>query len=145
LCELDSHKFRKAAIFRGALNPFGAFPNVITNSTGSSIGTYSDPANTNVFALLGVFTGEPGTPTPFVIGASSSVVVPTGATLLYFGIPDAESMHGPSGFYGDNSGSFTVNISAVPEPSTWAMMSVGFASIGLMAYRRTRRRGLAAV
>ena len=28
------------------------------------------------------------------------------------------------------------NISAVPEPSTWAMMILGFAGIGFMAYRR---------
>jgi hypothetical protein len=27
-------------------------------------------------------------------------------------------------------------LSAVPEPSTWAMMILGFAGIGFMAYRR---------
>ena len=31
---------------------------------------------------------------------------------------------------------------AVPEPSTWAMMIVGFAGVGALAYRR-RRKGLA--
>jgi hypothetical protein len=31
-------------------------------------------------------------------------------------------------------GAFTV--SAVPEPSTWAMMILGFAGVGFMAYRR---------
>lgn len=35
----------------------------------------------------------------------------------------------------DNSGSFTVS-SAVPEPSTWAMMILGFCGVGFMAYRR---------
>jgi hypothetical protein len=29
-----------------------------------------------------------------------------------------------------------VNVSAVPEPSTWAMMLLGFAGLGFMAYRR---------
>ena len=29
--------------------------------------------------------------------------------------------------------------SAVPEPSTWAMMLIGFAGLGFMAYRRTRK------
>jgi hypothetical protein len=37
---------------------------------------------------------------------------------------------------------FTVNaggsITAVPEPSTWAMMLVGFAGLGYAGYRRTR-------
>jgi hypothetical protein len=28
--------------------------------------------------------------------------------------------------------------SAVPEPSTWAMMVLGFAGVGLFGYRRTR-------
>jgi hypothetical protein len=30
----------------------------------------------------------------------------------------------------------TASVSAVPEPSTWAMMILGFAGIGFMAYRR---------
>jgi hypothetical protein len=32
-------------------------------------------------------------------------------------------------------GSLTVVVSGVPEPSTWAMMALGFAGIGLLAYR----------
>jgi hypothetical protein len=31
------------------------------------------------------------------------------------------------------------NISAVPEPSTWTMMVLGFTGVGLMAYRRKRK------
>jgi hypothetical protein len=29
-----------------------------------------------------------------------------------------------------------LSISAVPEPSTWAMMILGFIGVGFMAYRR---------
>ncbi|GGI34583.1 hypothetical protein GCM10010987_80090 [Bradyrhizobium guangdongense] len=29
-----------------------------------------------------------------------------------------------------------VSISAVPEPSTWAMLILGFAGVGFIAYRR---------
>jgi hypothetical protein len=36
----------------------------------------------------------------------------------------------------------TVNISPVPEPSTWATMIVGFAAVGFMAYRRKNKPGL---
>ena len=32
-----------------------------------------------------------------------------------------------------------IQIGAVPEPSTWAMMLIGFAGLGFMAYRRTRK------
>jgi hypothetical protein len=39
---------------------------------------------------------------------------------------------------GDATGSGTFNVSAVPEPSTWAMMILGFCGVGLMAYRRKR-------
>jgi hypothetical protein len=34
--------------------------------------------------------------------------------------------------------------SAVPEPSTWAMMIVGFLGIGVMAYRRRAGAPIAA-
>nr|WP_079603671.1 PEPxxWA-CTERM sorting domain-containing protein [Bradyrhizobium erythrophlei] len=30
-------------------------------------------------------------------------------------------------------------VSDVPEPSTWAMMILGFAGVGFMAYRRSRK------
>ncbi len=39
-----------------------------------------------------------------------------------------------------NPTTLTVEVSsAVPEPSTWAMMLIGFAGIGFMAYRRQRK------
>ncbi|MDR3464473.1 MAG: PEPxxWA-CTERM sorting domain-containing protein [Xanthobacteraceae bacterium] len=31
----------------------------------------------------------------------------------------------------------TNTVSAIPEPSTWAMMILGFAGVGVMAYRRS--------
>jgi hypothetical protein len=34
--------------------------------------------------------------------------------------------------------------SAVPEPSTWAMLLLGFAGIGVMAYRRKAKPALMA-
>jgi PEP-CTERM motif len=44
-------------------------------------------------------------------------------------------------------GSFDVTVSAinaVPEPSTWAMMILGFAGVGFMAYRRKSKQALIA-
>jgi len=38
----------------------------------------------------------------------------------------------------------TSDVSAVPELSTWAMMLIGFAGVGLVAYRRTKK-GSAAI
>jgi hypothetical protein len=39
--------------------------------------------------------------------------------------------------------SFSIS-AAVPEPSTWAMMILGFAGIGFMAYRRKSKPALMA-
>ena len=38
----------------------------------------------------------------------------------------------------------TIGVAAVPEPSTWAMMILGFAGIGFVAYRRKSKPGLMA-
>jgi hypothetical protein len=38
----------------------------------------------------------------------------------------------------------TLQVAAVPEPSTWAMMILGFAGIGYLAYRRRQGAALAA-
>lgn len=41
--------------------------------------------------------------------------------------------------YTDHQFVFTNTIAAVPEPSTWAMLIAGFAGLGAMAYRRSRK------
>jgi len=41
-----------------------------------------------------------------------------------------------------NLQSLNYSVSAVPEPSTWAMLILGFAGVGLMAYRRKSRPAL---
>jgi len=33
----------------------------------------------------------------------------------------------------------SIQVNAVPEPSTWAMLILGFAGVGFMAYRRKSR------
>ena len=39
--------------------------------------------------------------------------------------------------------SFPAVTPAVPEPSTWAMMILGFLGLGFIGYRRTRKSGSA--
>ena len=39
---------------------------------------------------------------------------------------------------GPHADTFTVQI-GVPEPSTWAILVVGFGGVGLVGYRRTRK------
>ena len=38
-----------------------------------------------------------------------------------------------------NTLSFDASLFVVPEPSTWAMLLLGFAGLGFVGYRRTRR------
>jgi hypothetical protein len=80
--------------------------------------------------LLGVFLGPGITPpaTPFIIGSADTVVVPAGATTLYLGIPDANGFNGAPGFYGDNLGSFTVDVLGSPSP----MPGAGLLSVALI-------------
>jgi hypothetical protein len=112
----------------------------------SSISGYGDVgAYSGVeFPLVGVF-GGPGVSTPwsiFVIGSSDSVVVPTGATKLYLGIPDALGFNGSPGYYDDNTGGFQVNVAGVPEPSAWSLMLLATGALG-GALRRRRSAGMA--
>jgi hypothetical protein len=45
---------------------------------------------------------------------------------------------------GAHSDSLTINVGSVPEPSTWAMMLLGFCGLGYMAYRRRNTYALCA-
>ena len=45
----------------------------------------------------------------------------------------------------DISSSFSIVVKDVPEPSTWAMMLLGFGGIGFLAYRRSCKMAVAAV
>ena len=101
-------------------------------------------------ALLGVFGGSSLTTpwTIFQVGSSDlGLVVPTGATQLYFGFADAygfnssnEGGTGPNnlpGWYNDNTGS--ISVSYTPLPATWTLMLVGLAGLGFVAYRRQKQ------
>jgi hypothetical protein len=126
-----------------AINPFSSGSAIYDSIPTGTIGTYNS-GGPGAFALVGVFTGGSVSNIPFTIGASDTLVVPTGATKLYFGFADGAGFFGPSGFYQDNSGQLNVVASAVPEPSTWAMMILGFLGIGFMAYRRKSKPALMA-
>jgi hypothetical protein len=48
------------------------------------------------------------------------------------------------GVFTTTAGEQFASVAAVPEPSTWAMMILGFAGIGFMAYRRKSKPALMA-
>ena len=78
-------------------------------------------------AAYGTLVGKIGGGDFFAIGTHfSGPANATGELKLYYW--DSNN--------GDNTQFVTANISAVPEPSTWAMMILGFAGVGFLAYRR---------
>jgi PEP-CTERM motif-containing protein len=66
-----------------------------------------------------------------------------GKVFLNFGDTLKFVVNNDGSVFNDSTG-LTATISAIPEPSTWAMMILGFASISFMAYRRKARPALMA-
>jgi hypothetical protein len=84
----------------------------------------------------------------FLIHIFTFTTAPTFQQLLYSqtGLPPNDN---GALFYTDlpDSGSGTVTVTpvtpGVPEPSTWALMLLGFAGLGFAGYRRSRKSGVA--
>lgn len=55
---------------------------------------------------------------------------------------DSVAQFGPGSQIANHSDQLQFTLSAVPEPSTWAMMILGFAGVGFMAYRRKEKLAL---
>jgi hypothetical protein len=104
-----------------------------TDDSGQPAGTLIGPGNfgnysqNGLTAPYGSLVGEIGNGPFFFIGTNFSGVASATGTLSLFYFDSTNF---------DNSGSITATVSAVPEPSTWAMMIVGFLGIGFMANRR---------
>ena len=106
------------------------------------LGTY-----TLTFQLSGNQRGTPQQTTMISLGAQSFTITPTDDLfhLYTHTFVDASGQlnfieSGPSNFRGNLLDE--VVLSAVPEPSTWAMMILGFAGVGFMAYRRNSNPAL---
>ncbi|MBL8587655.1 MAG: PEP-CTERM sorting domain-containing protein [Methylobacteriaceae bacterium] len=102
--------------------------------TGFDFGAWPNTSRTTSFAILSGST---------VLYNSGTVTV-DGATALHFGTPFSSTaplsiQWGPSGYnVGIDNVAFRVEAvsGGVPEPSTWAMMLIGFAGLGWAARRR---------
>jgi PEP-CTERM motif len=94
--------------------------------------TFEDNTNT-VFGMANSLTTHTFTlgPDTFSGFASVTVTTPFSVTELY-----EISSNGLRGAAND-----TIDLSAVvPEPSTWAMLGIGFAGLGFVGYRKARAR-----
>lgn len=146
-----------------AVTPYGTFqPNFVwsVDSAFDSLGlglsnSTTTPALMLVFSLTGNGNGTGlnmlsqaaanGLPLPILPIGRGSSSIPGGSAAVpsiefLYSSYDLYLFHGgpsPESTYSSISGSLVA--SAVPEPSTWVMMLLGFAGIGFLAYRRSTR------
>jgi hypothetical protein len=104
-------------------SPIPAFVGLTTNLYGFFNNSFNVSGGQIISANMEAFFG---------LGTFSDLELFTGLNrLLISNSPDS------GGGYISNDGQVTfTNLSAVPEPSTWEMLILGFAGVGFVAYRR---------
>lgn len=136
------------------LNASGSISGIVAPTSGFLAGLFlgpslpgAAPSSLNFNTLTTTFASvAPAVGQLFFIGdglagaLQQQFLVPDGATRLYFGIADGFAFVGDPGFYDDNVGTYRAiyAVSAVPEPSTWALLATGLATLGGIAARRRR-------
>jgi hypothetical protein len=87
--------------------------------------------------------------TDFMNGAGGPIIAGTtdGAGYIMYSALTTSGFHDSGNSLTDDVIAYTAQgapVNAVPEPSTWAMMILGFASVGFMAYRRKSKPAMIA-
>ena len=129
----DGRQFFLVGVFLGPGTPSGSGPATINYTSASVLGPTFSPALGQIF-FIGDGQGTGGTQTFYI---------PTGATRLFLGFADGAPEFGNSpsvgtatnpGAYTDNWGELNVTIveSVVPEPTTFLLMGLGLAGLGLI-------------
>ena len=120
-------------VFTGSTEPANPAPPSLNFTGNTSFAALSPLLNQTFFIGDGLTGTTSGVPQEFV--------VPTGATQLYLGLADSGGSSEPflPGGYFNNTGSFEVQVSPVPEPGSCLLVAV-MASIGSIYLRRWRER-----
>ena len=116
-----------------APSSFGAFAGdlLVGNFGNGEINAY----NATTGAFVGTLDGSNGD--PLVIDGLWGLTIGNGS-----GAGSLNAIYFTAGPNGEGDGLF--GVLTVPEPSTWAMMLIGFAGLGFMGYRASRKRALIA-
>lgn len=118
--------------------------NPLTFTVGVNSAAGDNHTDTGSFTELLTFNGATQTLIiPYSIQVSDSDTLTLNSGNAYF-FPGYEITLNPVSLTDGDvntpvTGSLTANVTAVPEPATWAMMILGFAGVGFVAYRRKSR------
>jgi hypothetical protein len=132
-----------ADVYTGVTGPksFGRGGKTLPGSGGSGDYVGVEAFDNSLLAPAGYVSGTPLTDSTTYdsatfasLGVTPGVYKWTWATCLV-----CVSQPRVGGPVGAPDGSFTLNIAAAPEPSTWIMMLAGFAGLGLAAWRTSRK------
>jgi hypothetical protein len=145
-----------ASDFLGDLSFSGISPAVSQTTSPLNLGTLSIDSSlfdsvgfSDTFDLKVLFTSPGTVNTNFEADLSGSIFLTLGKITIDWD-PNSETVNYGGGSFKLTLGDINLtsrdlsdpilatisNVSAVPEPSTWAMMILGFFGVGFMAYRR---------
>ena len=117
----------------------------LTANTGYGDSTYNESQTAPVSFKIVLNTGTPNWTLEFfkngVQQGSEYVYATNPGTLSQFGISLNGDDQVTSATFSNVSLTESQAVQAVPEPTTWAMMVLGFAGVGLLSYGRARRKG----
>ena len=113
-----------------------SFSDVVGATYSVSFYAFDGGANGDPMAFLNVAVGATG------VTFNDTVSSFTNGTFTFVGTGSDKlvisAQTNPNEWYVDDVSVTGAAVGAVPEPSTWAMMILGFAGLGFMAYRRRR-------
>jgi hypothetical protein len=151
----DSGTYTFVTTYSGADAPGGGPNSPIAQSNPSDTNEFFydflDPSTTMTLDLFGTPTGNhviplvvaggfvPGSGFSFFYASSSCTGSPPSCTQNDVGLTAGASIFGPVTI------SASITTSDVPEPSTWAMMLIGFAGLGYASYRGTKESSASSV
>jgi PEP-CTERM motif-containing protein len=107
-------------------------------SFGAGDVTFASSLSGDAFGLDGIPEQTIVVPAGYMSGtALSGSATYTGQTFASLGLTPGTYVY--TWGSGPTADSLTINIEAIPEPGTWAMMTLGFAALGLAGFRATRK------